>query len=123
RPKCLRVRGQSQESLLRQSAERASIARQSLEPVLGDGVMDVRFKRQRQPQVDVRQKYRRLPEVPRRARRSVDDFPDGRTGRAVMRLADLDRVVPLVARRDTKRSPSRLPATAARLPEPRPRYG
>jgi len=122
RAKCLRVRGQSEKSLLRQSAERAPFARQALEPVLGDRVMYVRFERQRQPQVDVRQKHRRLPEVPRGARRLDDGFLDDRTAPTVTKLGDVNRAVPSVTRRGTRRSPSRLPATATRLPEPRHRY-
>jgi hypothetical protein len=54
RAKYPRVRGQSQKSLLRHSAERAPFARHTLEPVLGGRVMEVRFEDQSQPQVDVR---------------------------------------------------------------------
>jgi hypothetical protein len=78
---------------------------------------------QSQPQVDVRQKHRRLPKVPRGARRLADNFLDDRTAPTAMRLADVNWAVPLMARQGMRRSPTCLPARAARLPKPPHRYG
>jgi hypothetical protein len=123
RPNCLRVCGQAQKSLLRQSAERALIARQAVKPALGDRVMDVSDEGQCQPQVNVRQKHLRLPEVPPRARRLAEGFRADRTSPGGMRCADVERAVPLVAEPGTKRSPPCLPATVARPPEQQRRDG
>ena len=85
-------------------------------------VMDVGFESQGQPDVDVRKKHRLLPVVPRHARRSTENFPVDRTGPSATVLSDVNQPPPLLVQRDTRQTPSRLPATADRPPEPRHHY-
>jgi hypothetical protein len=51
-----------------------------LEPSERGGMMNVRVERQREPQVDVREKHRPLPAIPRRDRQSGAMNPDALSG-------------------------------------------
>src|SRR5208337_3286288 len=109
--------------LLRQAAERATVVRQTLKPILAALVMDMRSEGQGQPQVDVSQKHPRLPEAPRRARRLVDDSPVDRTARAAIGLDVENWADPLLTAPCRRPSPPHPPAAGVRPPEPRRRYG
>ena len=84
---------------------------------LGSSVMNMRFKCQCQPQVNVRKIHHPRPEAPRPGLHRVGGFPDGPMALKATELDVLTGPISFLARPDKRRSRSCLPEMENLLPE------
>ena len=92
--------------------------RQAVKPLLGHGMVDVRVKRQRQPDVDIREQHLRHPESPRCVCWSDARCPADRNEPTAVGFAAWRRPAWPGSKLGTKRSRKPLPATRLRRQEP-----
>jgi hypothetical protein len=116
------VGGKSEKALLRRPAEKEQSARHVLEPALGCCVMDMGCEGQCNPDVDVKQKHRRLPTALRFGRWSIRAFRADSTEQAGIVPSLTNQVAELRVRRDKALTPPHLPVAPSRRPRAQRRY-